>query len=356
MSIAVDIAMHSASGSQLTHTMPVQSTDICDDDTVDDRDGQSALRGFRKRWAIRDTVSSAGSHVDDARSDTSAGKDSDKKVDFDVGQLPVIDMNVVDVAHDDLAEHDRAIAGSKRQKIHDFERDALKNTNLQVFKYPWERGRLKKFFSNEPLVSVRTPSLKPGGRNFVGLELQVDASGRVSATTSVEQVQKSGSVFSSIVRKLDDVPVVQDRDAQRKRAIEGWWNLLAFSLVSSTIGLKVSVEATIDTVVQCAHKILDAVFAVKSPGTLMRRLYSIQSFEEWCVEKFNEHWLPVTEFRAWQYVCFLKDSNAAPTKAGSFLEALRFSWYLLGVEGSGECERSLRIKGISSQMRASKKP
>ena len=61
----------------------------------------------------------------------------------------------------------------------------------------------------------------------MGLELQVDASGRVSATTLVEQVQKSGSVFSSIVRKLDDVPVVQDRDAQRKRAIEGWWNLLA---------------------------------------------------------------------------------------------------------------------------------
>ena len=32
----------------------------------------------------------------------------------------------------------------------------------------------------------------------MGLELQVDASGRVSATTSVEQVQKSGSVFSQL--------------------------------------------------------------------------------------------------------------------------------------------------------------
>ena len=57
-----------------------------------------------------------------------------------------------------------------------------------------------------------------------------------------------------------------------------------------------------------------------------------------------------------QYVCYLKDSQAAPTKAGSFLESLRFSWYLLGVEGAGEAERSLRIKGLSSQMRASKKP
>lgn len=348
--------MHSASGSQLTHTMPVQSTDICDDRTSDDGDELSVLRGFRKRWASRETASHAGSQVEDARSDIAAGDDHVKKVDFNVEDLPIMDMNVVDVAHDDLAEHVDALAGSKRQKTHEFAREALKSTNLQIFKYPWERGRLKKFFSNEPLVSVRTPSLKAGGRNFVGLELQVDASGHISATTSVKPVQKSESVFSSVVKKLDDVPVMEDRDAQRKRAIEGWWNLLAFSLVSSTIGLKVSVEATIDTVVQCAHKILDAVFAVKSPGTLMRRLYSIQSFEQWCIEKFSEHWLPVTEFRAWQYVCFLKESNAAPTKAGSFLEALRFSWFLLGVEGSGECERSLRIKGISSQMRASKKP
>ena len=155
---------------------------------------------------------------------------------------------------------------------------------------------------------------------------------------------------------MDDVPFKEDRNVQRKKAIEAWWNLLAFSLVSSSIGLKITVESTMDTVVECAHNILDAVFSVKSPGTLMRRLYSIQAYEQWCTEMYNEHWIPVTEFRAWNYVSWLKSTNAAPTKAGSFIEALRFSWYLLGVEGAGEAEQSLRIKGVASQLRAGKKP
>eukprot|EP00435_Cladocopium_sp_Y103_P070349 s60_g35.t1 len=124
----------------------------------------------------------------------------------------------------------------------------------------------------------------------------------------------------------------------------------------SSTDLKVTVEASVDTLVQCAHQILDAVFAVESPGTLMRRLYSIQAFEHWCNDSFNEHWMPVTEYKAWKYVCWLKETKSAPTKASSFLEALRFSWYLLGVEGSGDAEQSLRIKGLASQLKASKKP
>ena len=178
----------------------------------------------------------------------------------------------------------------------------------------------------------------------------------MSAKASVQQPAAEDAVFVGVVKKLDDVPMQQDRDAQRRKAVECWWNMIAFSLVASAVGLKVSVEARVDNVFECACEILNAVFAVKSPGTLMRRLYSIQAFELWCIDHFHEHWIPVTEYKAWKYVTHLKDSGAAPTKASSFVEALRFSWYLLGVEGAGEAEKSLRIRGISSQMRAGKKP
>lgn len=342
--------------SQPTHSIPVLNTSICGDQMEEGGSDGPELRGFRKRWARSGEDSCGSSQVGIASLGDELRDGCNSQVGMNEQLLPVMDLNVEDIACDDQPEPIGNLLDSKRRKMHDFERDAVKTTNLQVFKYPWERGRLKKFFSNEPLVTVRSPSLKPGGRNFVGLELQVDATGHVSAKASVEPVTQTSSIFASVVKKLDDVPVREDRDAQRKRAIEGWWNLLAFSLVSSTVGLKVSVEATIDTVVECAHQILDAVFAVKSPGTLMRRLYSIQAYEQWVVDKFGEHWLPITEFRAWQYVSWLKQSEAAPTKSGSFLEALRFFWYLLGVEGAGEAEGSLRIKGISSQMRAAKKP
>ena len=109
-------------------------------------------------------------------------------------------------------------------------------------------------------------------------------------------------------------------------------------------------EANPDNVCETALKILDAVFAVKSPaGTLSRRMYSFQSFNQWCVETYSEYWIPVSELRVWQYVQHLKQTGAAPTKASSLLEALRFAWFLLGVHGADEAERSLRVKGISAQ-------
>ena len=73
---------------------------------------------------------------------------------------------------------------------------------------------------------------------------------------------------------------------------------------------------------------------VKSAGTLFRRLYAIQAYEDWCVEHLNKHWLPVSEYDVWTYVRWLQKTNAPATKAGSLVEALRFSWYLLAVEGS----------------------
>ena len=122
------------------------------------------------------------------------------------------------------------------------------------------------------------------------------------------------------------------------------------------MGLKVSVEATVDTVSECALKILDAIFAVKSLGSLYRRLYSLQAFEHWCADVHAEHWLPVSEMRVWQYVQWLRERDAAPTKAASFLESLRFAWFLLGVHGADESERSLRVKGIAAHMISTKRP
>eukprot|EP00435_Cladocopium_sp_Y103_P065902 s490_g28.t1 len=328
--------MHSAIELESTNTIPAQSTSTCAEREEHGTEPPLAFGGFRKRWADRKAASSFGdSQHSDCLSEEVDEVNLKFQADFPFSQFdtpaPEIDLEVKDAAVDDLVEQAELMSQLKKQKTHDYEREALKSTDLKVFKYPWERGRLKRFFSDEPIVPVRVPSLRPGGRNFVGVTLEVDATGHVSAKASVKPAVAEQAVFMSVVKKIDDMPVSDDRTLQRKKAIEGWWNLLAVSLVSSSIGLKVTVEAT----------------AV---------LYSIQAFEHWCNDKFNEHWLPVTEYKAWQYVCWLKDTSAAPTKATSFIEALRFAWYLLGVEGSGDAEKSLRVKGLASQQKASKKP
>lgn len=191
---------------------------------------------------------------------------------------------------------------------------------------------------------------------MVHVDLTIGDNGQVATKTTLKPERFETAAFMQVVRKVEDIEISDEKAKRRKHALEGFWNLLSVSLCSSAVGLKVSVEATADTVTQCAWKILDAIFAVKSAGTLLRRLYSLQAYDQWCVDTVGERWMPVSERHVWNYVQWLQQTNAAPTKASSLLEALRFSWFLLGVEGASEAEKSLRVKGISSQMRAAKRP
>ena len=68
-----------------------------------------------------------------------------------------------------------------------------------------------------------------------------------------------------------------------KNNLHVWWALLSHSMFSSSFALKVTVEANFDTVVEGAIETFDATFAVKSAGTLFRRLDAIQAYEDWCV-------------------------------------------------------------------------
>ena len=238
------------------------------------------------------------------------------------------------------------------------QRQAISNTDMGVFKFPWEKGRLAKIFANEPAVKLKVPKLQPSSRNLLQMSVHVDATGSLTAKPVLQADTHAASrpIFLDVVRSTADVAEPVDRDETRTQALKAWWTLLAHDLTSSAVGRKVTVEANFDNVVETALAILDATFAVKSPGTLMRRVYSVQAYEDWCAETLGKHWLPVDEFSVWQYVRHLQATKAPATKASSLVEALRFCWFLLGCEGCDEAEQSLRVKGLSSQLRAQKKP
>ena len=132
-----------------------------------------------------------------------------------------------------------------------------------------------------------------------------------------------------VVRSDEEIPVAADKENKRDQALRAWWTILSHSLVSSAVGRKVTVEARVDNLREVALEILDATFAVKSPGTLLRRLFAIQAYEAGCVERLGKHWLPVVEFEVWTYVRWLQSTKALATKASSVVEALRFAWFCL---------------------------
>ena len=345
-----------------TKTTPAWSTGTGAEAALDG--SEAVLRGFRAKWRkldgslVSDIGLMAGNSV---LSGSSVGVGAEKnEMDADLGRDHTLDglPPVVDLSKDELLTEQQLGAYDKEQLSRHHERQAISNTDLGIFKFPWEKGRLAKIFTDVPVVNLKVPKLQPSSRNLLQMHIQVNDHGSMSAKPVLKSSAVDGHkpVFLDIVKSLADVAQPVDRDARRAKALNAWWLLLSHNLTASAIGLKVTVEATPDNVLETALAILDATFAVKSPGTLLRRVYAVQSYEDWCVETLSKHWLPVQEFDVWRYVRWLQSSKAPPTKASSLVEALRFAWYLLGCEGCDTAEQSLRVKGVSSQMRASKQP
>ena len=171
----------------------------------------------------------------------------------------------------------------------------------------------------------------------------------------VHKLPASGLV-QQVVRKVDSLAFIDEKKRRREEVVAGWWELLSFDMKCSAIGRKISVEASWQDLPAYAQIVLDATFSVKSANTLAKRLYALRTFREWCDDTGRELWLPVEERTAWEYGRWLQESQAAPTKASSFLESCRFAWYLLGVDGCDLIEKSLRIRGLTAQLHSRKRP
>ncbi len=233
---------------------------------------------------------------------------------------------------------------------------ALRSTNLQQFKFPWEKGRLGRVFGSDSLVSVRPPVIEPTGYNPVSLNVQVSDNAKLTPTIKVREVAEGAATFTAVVKKIPEMNYMDERRQKRSRAIKLWWDLLATAPEASEIGRKALAEAPEDQLAPYACEVLDACFGLKSPGTLLKRFYSLKSYHDWCIAFRTAEWLPMTEPMAWEYVRWLKSESAPATKAASFMEFCRFCWFVVGVDGASLVQSSFRIKGASNQMRAAKRP
>ena len=325
------------------------------------------LKGFRKRWRDRNEMKTA-SEKDAGSSEfgTIFSDDRHELPELTEGvdspsSLPVAAVDDDLVHYDDVSDErtvfciDSEVVETRTTASAPVG-DAIRSTKVDVFKFPWEKGRMSRLFSKTDSTGLQVPSFKPGGRNFLSMHVEVSEGSSVDAKIKVKQSSGSCPTFSMVVKKAEDISIKENRLRERDKAIKSWWSLLRKQVSGSIIGRNAEAEVSLADLDEYAMEILEATFAVKSPGTLRRRLYAVQSFSDFCEEKFGTAWLPVDEVLAWKYVKKLQTENAAATKAASFMESLRFCWYLLGVDGADVVEISLRIKGVAIQMKALKRP
>ena len=131
------------------------------------------------------------------------------------------EFQLVDSTVDELVEPQPS-RPSASSRGHELERSALLGTDMNAFKYPWEKGRLAKIFGSEPLVKPPSLKLAPGGMNPVQISLDVGVSGSVSAKTVVKTPLDETAVFMQVVRKVEDVVTIADKKQKRETALQNF--------------------------------------------------------------------------------------------------------------------------------------
>jgi len=128
------------------------------------------------------------------------------------------------------------------------------------------------------------------------------------------------------------------------------WAHLSASLLSDSAGLE-------------AVEILRACFGVKSPSTLIRRANAFRQFISWHFKSGfgtlnNSQPLPLTEKAVWEYFQYLRDLRLDNKRGyivpSSFLEAVRFGKFTLGLKHTDSILESRRLLGFAAIERRDK--
>ena len=217
-------------------------------------------------------------------------------------------------------------------------------TVIPTLQFPWERSNSSSSASSIPhgqLVSVasiaQTESIMSGLNSMLP-----------------EPLTKRPKL-SFAARCINKLTLEQSEDLLRQRALDRWRLIVESDLTATSFGRMLVDE--FDSL-ECETRIVlsfkDA-FARKSTATLAKRSGCLMDYLKWARTVSLQSPLQLTETKVYSYICHLRHVDAAPSKASSFISALRFSQYSIGLSGVNE-SLSARVLGASSAMLVKKAP
>ena len=154
---------------------------------------------------------------------------------------------------------------------------------------------------------------------------------------------------SSCIKNIVDRPFLDGVEVDTRNAIGKLHFLLGIDHRHSEIGLQISEPGA------NVEMVMAAIIGTKSPSTVSKRVNALLAFYRWHSISLSEDFLPLKERAAWAYMQDLMAGNAAPTKAASFMSALRFAHHILQIHGAKDCIDSRRLVGASELMLSKKR-
>ena len=224
--------------------------------------------------------------------------------------------------------------------------------------FPWENGVMAETFRGDHILSL--PQCVGVGEQM--MQSSTDISRDVAAA-SIHETLPHDAKYLVAVQSLKDVPYFENKAHKLELACGLWMDIL--SIGSSEVGSHLSAALLIDSAGGEAVKILRACFGVKSPSTLLKRANAFRQFIQWHFKsdygtESNSQPLPLVEKAVWEYFQYLKvlrvENKRGFTVPSSFLEAVRFGRFTLGLKNTEAILESRRLLGFAAIERRDKGP
>ena len=213
----------------------------------------------------------------------------------------------------------------------------LADRGLSDVVLPWELPAVSAIFGESSVSS----ELKMPPLSMRETEVWTPQSLPCKPFTSFDEQQESvvpGDLASSVFKVLSDVDVDAQQSKAVRLAVDKW-------IVIMRRNRKMHPECEVDP------QALEACIGSRAAGTASKRAGSILTFLRWFDTIVGANLDPFTDDMFWRYMQFLDGSQAPPSKASSFLSALRFTYFVMDVRNI-PCKISRKCVGAAERMLA----
>ena len=159
--------------------------------------------------------------------------------------------------------------------------EALRLTDKKALLFPWEKGRLGRIFGDQGRLSLKMPKLAAGSNSFVQVGIGITDNFCTDGTVAVEQPPDNSAIYLSVLKNIVGSTYAEERVAQRDHCVKQWWDLLRLDFSASDPGRVAVKEHGLADMYKYGMENLDAIFGLKSPNTLLKRLCAIKLYNHW---------------------------------------------------------------------------
>ena len=214
-------------------------------------------------------------------------------------------------------------------------------------KLPWESGFGKAVFGGHQAnlgFQMRLPLV---GRSDMFAQLATASDSGSGPSWFLESPFRAKRLFSTRMARTDD----QLRAAALARIKE----IVLYDPADSKVGRSLLETSGLLVPEHQLAMVFSDVFARKSTSTLSKRSCDYLKFSRWQVQVNSSKPLCAVEADLYRYVCYLRDSECAPTAPAAFVSAWRFFHYMTGSNASPDII-SQRIEGAAHSCYLKKAP